>query len=90
MVLINHAVALSGYDYAGGIVTVTFPTGSTNTDTGSWCLTVNIANNDDVDGDKTFTVTLTTADSDVMLGNSLTTVTIMDDEGASRVALIMH
>ena len=57
-----------------------FPAASTNGATR--CFTVTIAADDAVlDGDKTFTVTLTTTDSDVMLGNSQTIVTIMDDEG---------
>ena len=72
---------MSGIDYHGGTRNVIFPTGSTTNDTGSGCLTVSIADNTIVDGNKTFTVTLTTPDADVMLGNSLTTVVITDDEG---------
>ena len=56
-----------------------FPVGSTNS---TECVDVSITDDDDaVEGDETFTVTLMESENDVMLGNSETTVTIMDNEG---------
>ena len=81
---------MSDRDYAGGSRNVTFPSGSTNNDIGSGCLTVTIVDKTAVDRDKTFTVTLTTANNGVMLRNSLTTITIMDDEGVSWVVFDAH
>ena len=44
------------------------------------CLPVTIVDDTIMDGFVAFTVTLTIADPDVMLGNSMTIVTITDDE----------
>ncbi len=71
---------MAGPDYGSASVIATFSAGSN--DAAMQCLTTNITDDTILDGDKTFTVTLTTVDPNVMLGNSLTTVTITDnDEG---------
>ena len=58
---------------------VAFLAGSTDGD--MQCLTVSIVDNTVMNGAMTFTVTLITADPDVMLGNNMTTVIITDNEG---------
>ena len=61
--------------------TVTFPTSSGNN--AMQCLNVTITDDAALEGAETFTVTLTTADTVVMLGNNETTVSITDNEGSS-------
>ena len=58
-----------------------FPTSSGNNDT--QCLNVTITDDTALEGAETFIVTLTTADTLVMLGDNETTVTITDNEGLS-------
>ena len=59
--------------------TLTFPATS-STDDAMQCIDVDITN-DVFEGDETFTVTLTTNNPQVTLGDTDTTVTITDDEG---------
>ena len=59
---------------------MTFFSGSTN-DT-SECVNITLPDDAALEEDKTFTVTLTTSDSDVMLGNAVTVITIANDDGA--------
>jgi hypothetical protein len=40
-----------------------------------------ILDDDASEGEQTFILTLTASDPDVMLGNNVTTITIIDDEG---------
>ena len=62
---------------------LTFSTGSTDSTT--QCLNVTIEDDGDaVEGDETFTVTLMDSDDGVMLGNSETNVTILDNEGIAN------
>jgi hypothetical protein len=57
---------------------VVFPTGTSNG--AMQCVSVTITDNSVVEGDETFTVSLTTS-STVALGNAMTTITIMDMDG---------
>ena len=45
------------------------------------CVEISIIDDDVLEGDQTFTLTLTTLDSDVMLGNYVTTISIEDNYG---------
>lgn len=75
--IIVSAVATT--DYTEAVMTLTFLQGSMN---GAMeCLDVTIANDTALEGDETFAVTLTTSDTDVMLGNNQTEVTISDEDG---------
>ena len=60
---------------------LTFPTSSGNN--AMQCLDVTITDDTALEDTETFTVTLTTADTVVMLGNNETTVSITDNEGSS-------
>jgi hypothetical protein len=57
---------------------VVFPTGASNG--AMQCVSVTITDDSAVEGDETFTVSLTTS-SPVALGNAMTTITIMDTDG---------
>jgi hypothetical protein len=57
---------------------VVFPTGASNG--AMQCVSVTITDDSAVEGDETFTVTLTTS-SPVALGNAMTAITIMDTDG---------
>ena len=60
-----------------------FPAGSTNST--MECVNVSITEDGDaVEGDETFTVTLIESDIGVMIDNSETIVTIMDNEGMTE------
>ena len=78
-------VALSSIDYARASKILAFPAGST--DSAVQCLAVTIADNTVLDGDKIFTVTLFTTDLDVVLGNYVTTITIIDDESKANLII---
>ena len=72
--------ARDGSDYTGTTLNLDIPVGSPNSF--MKCVDVSITDDTDaVEGDETFTVTLTESADDVTLGNSVTTVTIMDNEG---------
>lgn len=45
------------------------------------CVTIPILDDDALEDDKAFTVTLTTLDPNVILGIDMTTITINDDDG---------
>ena len=44
------------------------------------CVNISIVDDDVFEGDETFTVTLTVTTPGVMVGNTVTTVTIIDDD----------
>ena len=69
---------MSGLDYTFTSSDVTFSFGSTEGTCG--CVNINISGNAALDGDRIFIVTLTTSDPDVLLGNSATVITIVDDD----------
>ena len=72
---------MNGSDYTGITMSpLTFSAGSSDDD--MQCVNVSIIDdNDALEGDETFTVTLATRDSDVMIGNNQTVITISDNEG---------
>ena len=75
MVIIVSAVA--GMDYiTTSDSSLEFPVGAVNGDM-SQCLTVMVTNDMIIEGDETFTVTLTVNTAGVMVGNAETTVTIL-------------
>ncbi len=58
---------------------VYFSSGSTNND--ARCVSISILEDNALEDDLTFTVTLTTSDPDVVLGNYMTVITIIDNDG---------
>ena len=56
----------------------TFVAGST--DNATRCVNVTILDDAALEGDHTFTVTLSTSDPDVVLGNNVTVITIEDND----------
>ena len=50
------------------------------------CVTINTTVDTLSEEDETFTVVLTTQDPDIMLGNNVTTVTIVDNEGEPELS----
>ena len=59
---------------------LTFPAGFMDGDM-TQCLDVSIDDDTALEGEETFTVTLTTSETYVMLGNDQTEVTISDNDG---------
>ncbi len=55
-----------------------FASASTNSDV--QCVDFSILEDSALEGNQTFTVTLTTSDPDVMLGNGMTAITIIDND----------
>ena len=47
------------------------------------CVSISITDDALLEGNQTFTVTLSTSDPDVLLGNNVTVITIKDTEGES-------
>lgn len=66
----------TGADYHRVSSTEVFPLGSTNVTTR--CVYITILRDDILEGDQTFAVMLATLDPDVLLGNAMTTITIID------------
>ncbi len=70
--------ALFGSDYVSGPSDVIFYSGSNNS---TACVNITILDDNALELEQTFTVTLTTSDPDVLLGSDVTTVTITDNDG---------
>ena len=73
---VNYIPATAGSDYVSESMKLTFPAGSSH---GTMqCLNVSIVRDSDaLEGDETFTTTLTTTDT-VILEGDMTTITIID------------
>jgi hypothetical protein len=70
---------MAGVDYTSISEVKTFSSGSP--DSAARCVNIPILDDGALEGNETFTLTLTTSDPDVMLGNNVTTITIIDNEG---------
>ena len=70
------SAAIAGSDYVSVSMDVVFPAGTSNG--GMQCIDVPITNDGEMEGDETFTVTLSPA---LTLGNVVTTITITDNDG---------
>lgn len=83
VVSVNYATAdgsaLSGSDYTAASGVLTWANGSI----GNRTITVAIINDADVEGNETFTLTLSNPTGAVLGGNTATTVTIVDNDSAS-------
>ncbi len=70
--------AMTGFDYVNISSHEIFTSGSIDNDIR--CVNIFIHEDGALEGNQTFTVTLTTLDPDVMLGNYLSTITITDND----------
>ncbi len=70
---------MDGFDYVGMSPFIIFSSGLTDDDTK--CVDISILDDDALEENQTFNMTLTTSDPDVMLGTDLTTIAIMDNDG---------
>jgi hypothetical protein len=70
---------MAGEDYISISEVEAFTSGSP--DGAARCVNIPILDDDALEGEQTFTLTLTTSDPDVMIGNDATTITIIDNEG---------
>jgi len=66
-------------DYIHTSNDITFNSGSAAASTG--CTNISIIDDNALESNQTFTVTLTTSDPDVILGSNVTTITIVDNDG---------
>ena len=73
------SAAIAGSDYLSVSTDVVFSAGTSNG--GMQCINVTIIDDSEIEGDETFTVTLTTSSPAVTLGNAVTTITITDNDG---------
>ena len=71
-------IGLSDIDYINVYSTRTFSSGSSNGAT--QCVEVVIVDDSTFEGNKSFTMTLTTADINVLLRTAVTTISLIDDE----------
>ena len=72
--------AVAGSDYTVASSTLTFPA-TTSTDDPMQCVNISITDDDEFEGNETFTVTLTTTNPQVTVGNTETAIIITDNEG---------
>ena len=72
-----HA-AMFDTDYTSISSDEVFPSGSTD---GTMCVNITILDDTALEGNQSFTLTLTTSDPDVVLGNNVTIITITDNDG---------
>ena len=77
---ISIGSAEHGSDYTAVSSPLTFPA-TNSTDDVMRCINVSITDDSVFEESETFTVTVTTTSSQVTLGNNVTTVTIIDNEG---------
>jgi hypothetical protein len=77
--LLYVPVAAADDDYITISEAVTFSAGSQDGDIE--CVDIFIVDDGALERNETFTLILTTSDPDVMLGNNVTTITIIDNEG---------
>ena len=68
-------------DYTFTSTDVTFSSGSNDSTLG--CVSIDIESDTALEGNQTFTVTLTTSDPDVLAENDMTVITIEDNDGVS-------
>ena len=73
-------------DYSSGHFLETFPSGSTNNAT--QCVGIFIVDDNALEGDQIFTLSLTTSDPSLILGTNLTTITITHND--SKYFLICY
>ena len=71
--------AMTDADYTTASVDITFPEGSMDGDTR--CINISVTDDMALEGDETFTVTLTVSSGDIIEENNMTTITIIDNEG---------
>ena len=74
-----YLAALSNSDFHTVYSMETFTQGSRNG--AAKCINILIIDDNVLEGNQTFVVTLTTLDSNVILENTVTTITIMDNDG---------
>ena len=74
--------AIKEFDYLLDLSDLIFPSGSMKDS--SRCVSINITDDAALEGNQTFTVTLTTSDPDVLLGNDMTVITIEDNDGSQN------
>lgn len=67
-------------------MTVVFSTGNTT----SQCIEIYIVDDEALEGNQTFIVFLNSSDSGVLLDNSVTTVTILDNDGIVKAASLSY
>ncbi len=79
MFKIFFPAAVAGLEYISSLSSEIFTAGSTNGATR--CKLIPVTDDDALEEDKTFTLTLATPDPDVMLGTDRTTITITDNDG---------
>ncbi len=78
-----NVAAVDGYDYVNMSPDEIFTSGSI--DNATRCVNISILDDDSLEGDQTFTLTLTSVDFiDVMLGTDMTTITIVDNDGGGH------
>jgi len=73
------STALGGYDYRTVSSGAIFTSGSMNNDTR--CLNITIIDDNALEGVQSFTMMLTASDPDVVLGNDVMAMTIIDNDG---------
>ncbi len=71
--------AMTSFDYVKIFSNEIFTSGST--DNATRCVDIFILDDEALEGNQAFNVTLTTLDLDVMLGTDMTTITITDNDG---------
>ena len=80
--------AVAGSDYESVSSSLMFPAGSINGST--QCINITITDDEVLEADETFTVTLTVETTRVMEGNTMTEVVIMPDNDCEYIFKVMH
>ena len=77
---------MAGSDYSSTSINATYHSGSQNSDIRR--LDITILEDDALEPDQVFSVTLTTLDPNVAIGNNETTITIIDNDSQYCVAFV--
>ena len=74
-------------DYIDASMEISFPEQSM--DGNILCINVSIVDDTALEGDETFTVSLTVTSGGTIVGNNMTTITIIDNDG-SKIAVVLE
>ena len=70
---------MTNFDYTSVSSNLSFPVGSSDAD--AQCLNITIINDDALEGDQMFALSLTTLDRNAMIAGNVTAITITDSDG---------
>ena len=79
IIIIKVQTATDISDYSNGYFNKKFPSGSV--DNATQCVDISVVDDDSLEGNQTFWLSLMTSDPNVFVGTNMTAITIIDNDG---------